>query len=384
MLLLFFVSCSNVKEETIESEHIIDLDILEMEHIKKSSLFEKTKVTILETRDDVLFSYIDKLYVTEDHIFILDKTAANRVFLFDKNGKFIRKIGRSGVGPGEYNFVTDFTIDEENRVIYLLESGGKVNKYNFDNGDFLSSIRFENADLQGESIQYYDGKLWADIINLEADLLRSMDINSGKQINSYLKAADYCIEKTPVTYIPYSSPFVSNAKNSIKFVRHNFINTVFSIEKNVVKPFLTLKSKDFVTTEDLLNIEDTFLFSIHLSEKNKFYAIKTYLEFGHMILLSLNQGRYLLDYLYDTKTKTAQSITIWEDLVFSDVNNAVYCPLRFSDSKGIYEVVDGDYLSGFMDLLHEDGIVSDLDKKQELLELKEDANPIIFYYESKQ
>ena len=58
--------------------------------------------------------------------------------MFDGKGKFVRRIGRQGQGPGEYSLVLSLDVDRENELIYLLDNG-KVNVYSL-TGDYLKSI----------------------------------------------------------------------------------------------------------------------------------------------------------------------------------------------------------------------------------------------------
>lgn len=61
--------------------------------------------------------------------------------LFDKEGRFLCKVGNKGQGPGEYWAVYNKQIDETNRRIYLMPWNAKsLLVYNLDDGSYLSSI----------------------------------------------------------------------------------------------------------------------------------------------------------------------------------------------------------------------------------------------------
>lgn len=61
--------------------------------------------------------------------------------LFDKEGRFLCKVGANGQGPGEYWAVYDKQIDEQNRRIYLLPwNATNLLVYSLDDGSYLSSI----------------------------------------------------------------------------------------------------------------------------------------------------------------------------------------------------------------------------------------------------
>jgi hypothetical protein len=113
-----FLSCNkNIK---IEDELInikVDID-KEPKVVDFNDYFVSSNVIALESIDESIFSRIDRLCLFNEQIYILDKQM-NTVFIFNSNGKFIKKIHKIGKGPQEYQSLTDFTIDRENGQIVL-------------------------------------------------------------------------------------------------------------------------------------------------------------------------------------------------------------------------------------------------------------------------
>lgn len=93
-----------------------------------SSLASSVEYVRLETTDDALISRINYMVATENYYFI---STRDGLFMFAADGKFVRKIGSRGNGPGEYNGLNYFTADETNRLVYI-NSGSKIFIYNFD------------------------------------------------------------------------------------------------------------------------------------------------------------------------------------------------------------------------------------------------------------
>lgn len=82
-----------------------------------STLVEDLEIIILENSDSALVSrYLT--FTSENYIGIY--TLESQYKLFDKEGNLICFVGRKGIGPGEYIFIYDSYIDEENERIYLL------------------------------------------------------------------------------------------------------------------------------------------------------------------------------------------------------------------------------------------------------------------------
>jgi len=91
----------------------------------------------LESNKECNIGIINKIDICNNEIFVLDAFRANSVFVFDSNGKFLRKIDKKGKGPGEYIQIYSFCIEKEGKYIYLLDvETKKVLKY------FLDSFKF--------------------------------------------------------------------------------------------------------------------------------------------------------------------------------------------------------------------------------------------------
>ena len=58
----------------------------------------------LETPEGCLIGSVDQLAMTDDAIFILESDQEHGgMYVFDKDGRFVTRIGNRGRGPGEYN-----------------------------------------------------------------------------------------------------------------------------------------------------------------------------------------------------------------------------------------------------------------------------------------
>ncbi len=84
----------------------------------------------------------NKVKLFEDKVIILDEF--NRLFIYLTNGQFLFSITNTGRGPGEYLSIWDFTI--QNEVLYILDNGLKILKYNFQ-GEFLDELNLSTGFL---------------------------------------------------------------------------------------------------------------------------------------------------------------------------------------------------------------------------------------------
>jgi len=72
----------------------------------------------LETCDDCLIGQVNRGFiVTSTHIFVAG--GAPFLYAFDRDGRFIGKIGSVGQGPGEYRFLRALSIDENKQSLYV-------------------------------------------------------------------------------------------------------------------------------------------------------------------------------------------------------------------------------------------------------------------------
>ncbi len=90
----------------------------------------------LETDSRCLVHTIAVLHVSDSLIFVGDYYLG--LYVFDRRGKFLRKNGSVGRGPGEYMRLYDFAVDHKNKEISVL-SGRELFVYDFD-GKFKRDV----------------------------------------------------------------------------------------------------------------------------------------------------------------------------------------------------------------------------------------------------
>lgn len=100
---------------------------------------------------------IHDVQLTSEYIFI-HHYGSPLLTQFDRNGRFIRHIGKEGRGPKEYALMRVFSIDRKKQLIYIHTNWtNKVLVFNFD-GEYIRTIRFPGID-RGHSIWSRDSFL---------------------------------------------------------------------------------------------------------------------------------------------------------------------------------------------------------------------------------
>jgi len=111
----------DIPEETISFHECKEVAYGDFLKLHEKSL----NFVILDTsNDDFLFSYIDKIVLSEDYIYILD-WISRRILIFDHNGNPVRSLSKRGRGPGEYLQISDFDVDE-NGSIWVIDGQSDI------------------------------------------------------------------------------------------------------------------------------------------------------------------------------------------------------------------------------------------------------------------
>ncbi|MDR2406527.1 MAG: 6-bladed beta-propeller [Bacteroidales bacterium] len=278
-----FFSCKQhieTVEATESALYTINLDsIPTVDSFRLSSIFRKAKAIRLEETDYAVIGRINCMQVFDNYIFILDTDKAKKLFMFNKNGKYLRQIGSWGQGPGEYIYITDFCLDTINREIYILDSSKKMlYKYNFDSGKFIGSVNMQYDKSYPNYVTFLNNKIYTDIIRHE-NLLMELDLKTNVQ-KEFLNADQYNCGWNRPFFTEFN--FFMSKLNSPKFVEL-FMPTIMSIEKTRIYPYLAVKSKNWVKKSDIwseekLNEEKEFQ-HILLMRQKRVFNIKNYMEY---------------------------------------------------------------------------------------------------------
>lgn len=119
ILEVLLVRCTGSSNNKLETVIISDFPISEL---KLSDFSKSVELIPLETHPEGLVMEIVDLQISDGKIIILDMNS--RLLAYDKQGKFISRIGTDGEGPGEYKYVQSFAVDSTNGRIYLATNRG--------------------------------------------------------------------------------------------------------------------------------------------------------------------------------------------------------------------------------------------------------------------
>lgn len=139
LFILSFVICFTMCTPKPQTGDAIFVDLDRPEKASLFDYFRSIELIPLETSPDAFIAGISKMIVHQNNYYTLDKTQC-LIFVFDKTGKFLFKIGKKGQGSGEYSFIEDFTINPFSGNLEILEPYGRIHIYDL-SGNFIETKR---------------------------------------------------------------------------------------------------------------------------------------------------------------------------------------------------------------------------------------------------
>ncbi|WP_291530715.1 6-bladed beta-propeller [Bacteroides sp. UBA939] len=359
-----------------------------------SNLFDSVTLIRLDG-DQAIIGRIDKMDLYEDKLIVLDERHAKGVFVFDKGGNLIRKIGGVGFSPEEYTTCTDFTIDNQTGVVYIYDQiGKKICLYDIDSGNYLRTIKLESGS-EIQRIWCNSGMLYT--INTffsswnsdgENYILRQLDINSGHEIGQWMDVDQY--NKGWRDLFTFSSLFyhIGDGKDLLAF---GLSDTVMCINNGKITPYMAFSGDKVIKPEDISEEDKNGILDSKIRTEMR-------LRLGH----KMDKITGVLD-MFKCDDNLYFSYTTWplylgicnmntgEVSTYSNFEDDILYASKFvyrtlpsfltSDAGGVYYCIGTDYLSDLKDHLKEGFISNKVTNKDVIKIINEDSNPILLYYE---
>ena len=145
---LFSITLYSCTKTSKEQKPIIPELLLNNENdqtISISDIGEVIDAIALECSPQCFLYEINKIIEFNEEYYIFDKRL-KKIFVFDKTGIYLRQIGSLGIGPDQYQDISDFTIDKKNGNILILStlSSSFIHEYNT-NGEFIQKKELCNS-----------------------------------------------------------------------------------------------------------------------------------------------------------------------------------------------------------------------------------------------
>ncbi len=182
--------------------------------------------------EDIIFNLIVDIAVdSENSICILDMKE-RVLFKFNEEGKFQKKIGRSGQGPGEIERPSSVFIDAKDNI-YILDSRNRRVEVFKNNGDFTKSIKLnrfpnlgKNSIAVDENRNFYITGFYSDdnvvlckyspngeflktlpLPIMEYDGIPKISEFDQMSVNRYIGGGSLCLDQENRIYFSYRWPY---------------------------------------------------------------------------------------------------------------------------------------------------------------------------------
>nr|WP_320153944.1 6-bladed beta-propeller [uncultured Draconibacterium sp.] len=175
--MLILLSCNKTEENWANIVLSFDLDKQIEKEIPFEKVFDEVQLVPLETSKESMIHEITKFEIYNERIYVLDARQRS-LFIFDLNGRYIRKIKSIGKGPEEYTEIADININKYNKNIELLTPTRNMLFYDL-NGSF---IKKDNLNLGNKVVHQF--------ANVSEDIICFYSFFSKKKLTIYSRSLD--------------------------------------------------------------------------------------------------------------------------------------------------------------------------------------------------
>lgn len=355
-----------------------------------SDFFKAPKVVLLETKPECVVQNIRSLEIYKEDIYILDDRA-NKLYVFDGNGKFKRTISSPGRGHGEYMKLADFSIDRTKEIIYLLdEATDEILKFSLNDYKFLSSIKAVQNGYLTYCMQEIGGKIYlnrSSVSEKEKYELREIDERNGKQVGKFLKSDDYNHGWNFPLSLEHSN-FYSKNSQSPKYIGL-FSNLIMNVTADGVSAAYIVDSRKFVDKEEVLKMQkiaegklEKIDFSGIYSQK-RIHQISRFIESPSKVFFQYLEGDERNYLVYDKASGKTKTSSLFMDDYVSD-KNMIPMDFCYSDERGVVALLKPCFMPHFIKYIINGGKMrTHLDNYSRLIKLNKDSNPVLFFHEYK-
>lgn len=376
LIMAGFIGC---KQSNTQSNDLITVDVTAKYPKKELILqdFMDVEYIALETNDD----FVNQGFVQDigkEIILVKNRNDDGDIFVYDRTGKALRKINHKGQGGEEYTNITNITLDEDNREMFVNDHFlRKIVVYDL-YGNFKRSFKYKE---DAESFFYTDifnydrdNLICCDRFNEEVSfvLASKQDGSTNREIKIPFEekkllmqslrddATTYSVSPGPYrTIIPYNGDWILLELSS---------DTIYSFLPDYsLRPFL-------VRTPPIQSMDPEVMLILRLFS-DRYYFMET---IKNVYDFDTKKGFSKTFFMYDKREKVFSGYTVYND-DFS-TKKEIY----MSATRPVNHEIESWYPLEAHQLVeaYEEGQLKG-QLKEVAAELDEDANPVIMLIKHK-
>lgn len=286
MSLVLSLTCCTKPAKPLTELIQIDIDPDKVENYIDISpmLTDSIDIILLETMDECLLSNIERLAFYKGHYYILDN-ARSYVFVFDEAGRFVRKIGEQGSGPGEYSTISFFDFVGDS-ILISARTGFKYIIYNLNTGEPIKDISHQAFQVGGfcldEDVYFVNNYIKVD---KETFNLSKLDVSNGKVVEKYISFDDKMVKFNTIGLNNNLCKYGDSA-----YVIYPCNDTIYQVTKESVAPIYRVHFTKRNCPDDYSQItganyydavsKGDFVSGLEKVQVGKDYLLMTYLDKG--------------------------------------------------------------------------------------------------------
>ncbi|MFR3330416.1 MAG: 6-bladed beta-propeller [Odoribacter splanchnicus] len=236
---------------------------------------DSVEIVKLETAQECLMGAVKRIYSVDSLLFISDSN--EKLFVFDRSGKFRNTIGTLGRGSDELLSMVDFCVDALKQNVYVFDLlRKKIFKYDFQ-GHLIDKLRFENEVVNHTGHIYWmpDGNIVAELDYFPGSNYHYaiLDRNNDYQVKNY--ACPYKIPSTlPITFGGHT---MQSFRGDNCWMLTLLSDTIYKYVDGEVVPAMVVKSNAKPVTAEVLSRQNW---------ETAFHANSDLLRWGYSIGIS--------------------------------------------------------------------------------------------------
>ena len=294
-----------------------------------SDFVDTVEIIPLEFTDNCILKEIRKIVIYNDNIFLIEIDHPEAMYRFDIKGNFLNRIGARGQGPQELLEFRDFSLNEENQIVYLLDNAKQmIFCYDFD-GRFIEKI---NINQYASRLEYQNGffYLFSDNPSVGDNLFSLIVRNIKGEIEKvYFPSKKYSIS--------FSRQIFTKANDNL-FFRQPMNDTIYTFDGKTLNYtyFFDFGSLRFTPDE----IEDMYMnrtksFQLLLN-RERVSGIDDFFQVDKWIYFNSGYKMTSFSFLYDINNQQLKVAALfWDDMEYMFYNNK-FCGQTQDAFIGVY------------------------------------------------
>lgn len=367
--LILMTACSNPKK-TENKVNIIQNTPIHInlpgnkhdEFCKASYIADTVYYVPLETNVNSFLGDIRLITINESYIIVSDKS---KILAFQRDGKFIGQVGKTGNGPGELSRILNFLLKDD--TLYVTSTGKYgISKYTV-NGKYLGFIEQKFQMMYFTNLEN-GGYIW---FNREkGDIVY---FNNKWEISDTLQIESVSKKRGIYTYGSTDDKHLIKYKNQILFTNYRN-DTIYEVASKRKNPSIIFNLKDKLLPDEIQfeNIIDDEIFR----KKAKPYQRINFFQTDSFVFILQRSWTDNLPPLFYTYSRTNDVLKQYTNpFIYDDFVLNTILPISFYDCKHIISVIT----TGHFKKAYEKGASSGsiVHRPKRLLKVNENDNPVI-------